>query len=834
MRITRLVLKQWGPHKDLDLDMDTPVYGLLGPNGSGKSNIMEAIAFAFTGMLTRNQATYVRTVSGEDIANGSVDLYFLKGGIRGRIFRQVGKSPSRKLWWEDWKNPITKAAEIDRLMSQILDCDKKAIDQAVFLSQGHLSDWLTSLPAKREEDFARMCTVDNLALVSDIAAQESLRLQKTVTDLTSQRDEATLAREQAEAALRTAEGELELQTDRQQELKWVGERLAASREFDRGEREGQVHLAALQSAKEQRAAVISPEFLPPGENPQAYLDRLREQLATSTQAGQLAAAARTELGTRRSAAAGVTEGQASLAAILAKAPRLLAVQQRQAELTASLAAITEYQALLQRHEQWQVRRDQAMGDVANGEQAVAGLRPFTDVDAELVRNQLQALEPKRLKLHLAAEVAGLWSSESVPSCCPLCDGQDLSHLPLGPELEGMLEVLRQEEEQLRARLQDVEQELARHRTWGAKLDTYRDQLRIIMEDSPPVWPEPAPDVNLKDSLLDEQRQLSIEQGNLQAEMLSVPRIQAEIARLGQQLAACMPEDILLEKIQANDRLAAETPVLRQQVDSLTAYIAALVRHEENVNSCRTRLEQNRQAVEEAQSRLRSLWLLRPKTLQLQETDGETTLSAALNDLTARQAERERAQGMVRANADALRRAEHRISEIEERARKNAATMSVIGHLEDLRLAFGRGGIPRHYLSKVFDALVGLTQENLSEWDTEFQVEKDDANLFNFLFYRTDDPMTLLDQSQLSGGQRTRLALSFVQAVQRLLYPGLDFLSLDEPGADLDAEGDEGMVRLFQTIANQNEEGEAQIIVVTHKPLLNRAFGKSHTLTKINQ
>ena len=35
MRITRLVLKNWGPHESIDLDMDTPVFGLIGPNASG-------------------------------------------------------------------------------------------------------------------------------------------------------------------------------------------------------------------------------------------------------------------------------------------------------------------------------------------------------------------------------------------------------------------------------------------------------------------------------------------------------------------------------------------------------------------------------------------------------------------------------------------------------------------------------------------------------------------------------------------------------------------------------------------------------------------------------
>lgn len=73
--------------------------------------------------------------------------------------------------------------------------------------------------------------------------------------------------------------------------------------------------------------------------------------------------------------------------------------------------------------------------------------------------------------------------------------------------------------------------------------------------------------------------------------------------------------------------------------------------------------------------------------------------------------------------------------------------------------------------------------------------------------------------------------NLLRSVQQLLYPGLDFMCVDEPSNHLDAEGVEGLVRLFQTIAHQNEEGEAQVLVVDHNPLLQRAFSKSLTLCR---
>lgn len=824
MRITRLVLKNWGPHAALDLDMDTPVFGLLGPNASGKSNIMSAIAFGFTGLLDLNQSTYVRESAGEDISNGSVDLYFVKGGVKGRIFRQVGKSPSRKLWWEDWSKPVTKASEIDKLMAQILDCDKKAIDQAVFLSQGHLADFLSGTPTQREEDFARMCLVDHLSLVVDIAGQEAVRLSKTVTDLTSQRDEALMTLEQAENALRTAEGELELHPDRGPQLRWALECRSLLETMSDNEAASQHGLAQLQSAREHLDSILCPEGTTV-ETAEEDLDKVWHQVQAATEARGQRTNLELERQQRIDRETRLEANRQRLKSTMQLAATLPALQRRVTDLEENARALEAYNRLRAEHSAWEAKKKSCEDSIVKGEELLNDLKDpeAAQQSIERAKSELETLAGERFRLDLAESAQG-----HVGQCCPLCMGTDLSRLPTGAQLFEMRRQLTETIKSLNDRIAKDTEDLTTRVKYQARLSALKSNLADLERERPAPFegepPAPSPEGNLIS-------QLRTELSQLQGQLSLIPKINQEIRDLEASLTEGISEEVYVQRMKTLGELCAAAPRLEQQAATLKTYLknrsaaaAALAGAERSLETANTRATEARLKVERHLK-------LKPAALLL-TSDTLPEVNAAIVELGNRAAERDRVQGMILANTAALRRAETRVAEIEERARKNAATLTVIGQLEELKNAFGRHGIPRHYLSKVFDVLLSHTQENLSEWETDFQVEKDPDNLFNFKFYRTDAPDTLMDQSQLSGGQRTRLALSFVRAVQHLLYPGLDFLCVDEPSNHLDAEGVEGLVRLFQAIAIQNQTGEAQVIVVDHNPLLQRAFSKSVTLSRL--
>lgn len=830
MRITRLVLKNWGPHKQLDLDMDTPVFGLLGPNASGKSNIMSAIAFGFTGMLDNNQASYVRNASGEEISNGSVDLYFVKGGTKGRIFRQVGKSPSRTLWWEDWSNPIKKAADIDKMMNQILDCDKKAIDQAVFLSQGHLADFLTGTPTQREEDFSRMCLIDHLSMISDIAAQEALRLSKTVTDLTSQRDEALLSKDQATDALRTAESELELHPDRTVELRWLTQLKTLMETADTAEQKGQSSLASLTAAREKLAAVLCPAFSSPDTANEDF-DNLNRSLTESVQASHELKALLATWEQQQTHTSRLVTVRAEMAAAVNASTQMPQLQARVDSAEATIAAARAWDTWKASYDSWKQRKDSCDASVAAGHQAVRALASLESVEERirLAQADLETLAAERFRLSLAEQAQG-----HVHDCCPLCKGKDLGGLPSGEELARLKASCEAGYAASQAVLTEAQQEKVKRARYQERLDSLLAQQQLLIAEEPPQFDGSQVGVTELAEAREDGAKAAQELVRIRAELGKVPKFTAEIQTLTDWIERSqMTQEVFEAQKAALTSKTEQNSTLVDQTNQLDFYLRNRDTLERSVNACAHTLEVAAAEASAARSNLEEYWTTQPSTILLTARDFYS-LETCASQIKERQAERERVQGMIRANTDALRRAENRVAEIEQRVQQNAATMSVIGHLEELKGAFGRQGVPRHYLSKVFDALLTSTQENLAEWDTDFQVEKDPDNLFNFQFYRTNDPDTLMDQSQLSGGQRTRLALSFVQAVQHLLYPGLDFLCVDEPSNHLDAEGVEGLVRLFQTIASQNQCGEAQVIVVDHNPLLHRAFSKSVTLTRLRE
>jgi DNA repair exonuclease SbcCD ATPase subunit len=713
-------------------------------------------------------------------------------------------------------------------MGQILDCDKKAIDQAVFLSQGHLADFLMGTPTQREEDFARMCLIDHLSLVSDVAMQEIQRLQKTVTDLTSQRDEALLSKEQTEHALRLSEGELELHPDRTAAINWLQGHIECLNKRNEAEEQSQFRLATLQAARERLASVSCPRFST-SETAEADLEHFQNKFNLASQAQAKLGALRQNWDQQVFDQGQLERLKVSLRDVMQRASTMLPLNNELESVQKSIRSIREYQELLARYNAWQGRKSACENSIAAGEAEIAKLPEEQSVRAQLAQAQEDLLKQAnvRFRLDLAKQ-----ATSHVSGCCPLCLGTDLSQLPTGDDLANLIA----DERSATTRIQDIIREseaaLSTRLKYQTRLGSLRTQLSEIMESSEPVWEGEAPDVTQLELLESRRQQLESTLGALKNELQNVASINADIARLETKLSNVIAQQEYENQLNSLTGLANEIPDLTQSVSSLKAYLQSRSTLQQAVTVADEQLKTARELIHQAALVQEQSWRMKHVDVLIQEERHISEFHDALAQLRGRQAERDRVQGMIRANTDALRRAENRVMEIEERARKNAATMSVIGYLEDLKNAFSRHGIPRHYLTKVFDSLITMTQEGLSEWDTDFQVEKDPETLFNFLFYRTDDPDTMLDQSQLSGGQRTRLALSFVQAVQRLLYPGLDFLCVDEPSNHLDAEGVEGLVRLFQTIAAQNEDGEAQVIVVDHNPLLHRAFSKSATLSRL--
>ena len=163
MKIKKIELKNWGPHKHLTLDMDASVVGIVGANGKGKSNLLQAIDYAFTANLNKQKAEkYIRNFGQPDGAtSASVTIEFEKGGKKGIISRMVTSTVSkRKLEWdgESWN----KAADVEKKLEDILGTDKASLANAVFIKQGELSNLVKGTPSERHTIFQKLMNLQFL------------------------------------------------------------------------------------------------------------------------------------------------------------------------------------------------------------------------------------------------------------------------------------------------------------------------------------------------------------------------------------------------------------------------------------------------------------------------------------------------------------------------------------------------------------------------------------------------------------------------------------------------------------------------------------------------
>jgi exonuclease SbcC len=174
-----------------------------------------------------------------------------------------------------------------------------------------------------------------------------------------------------------------------------------------------------------------------------------------------------------------------------------------------------------------------------------------------------------------------------------------------------------------------------------------------------------------------------------------------------------------------------------------------------------------------------------------------------------------------AQANAIKK---RLLEIEQKIQLDAEKRDVIGELQRIVAAFSRSGIPMAYVQHKFDSLVTMTQENLEIMDANFAIIPHPERPVSLQFYRVDEPgQVLFDHEKLSGGQKVRLSVAFLLAVQQLVVPDLGFLVLDEPSTHLDEESRENLKDLLLNLGQQLENTDTQILVCDHAQELQPAF-----------
>lgn len=836
MRIKKLTIKNLGKHKSLVANMDGAVTGIVGANGSGKSTILKIIHLLMTGATParETQDSYVRKVDPALEAEptyGTAEMEFTAQGAECKLWRRVGSNPGRRL--EIGTRVLTRAEDIQTALTDIMGADKYAIDNAVFPAQGELDKLLFGQQAEREELLVKLLLLGHMQKVADVAAGKVRILNSELQDFSVLQDELMSGRRSAEEQLAALDDQLmksnnynvEIQqyttykniTDELIQLGQLarGKTAAATAyntELDRllEDKATELHIQ-LSNVEDLRGWVTkldkkivemqreSSELLTLKNNTSAYLDTKRRLSDTTS---------------RINAAYTVLPDKPSDELIHQLIARLKTARSR-AEAVQKIADTTE---LLNNLRSEKITLDTELNE------HTSKLTTLQDVLAVYVR------EAALLNTIVQTCTMAL-SAHTCSDNCPVC-GTTLAGMDLQARLDNT-------NIELQSNIEKQSSLVSVIAVINKAITKCTSRLSVLNADIPVkeqevkqaesiVLSNPYEDA---DSIDEEIRNATLVTNKYYEVLGQIGTLETERDALNTKLTeyanthdTTKYENIVVADVDNNIQVYQANitrwiPIL----DSLRESLGKADRINTQIESARLDIQEytiKSNALKVTQSQLEKTFT--PRLISMMSS-GYEDIVAELNNKNVAYIELRAKANQVRAHADDMR---VRLIEIDNKIQLDADKRDVISDLQRIIAAFSRQGIPMAYVQHKFDSLVAIAQANLEIMDANFAIIPHANKPVSMQFYRVDEPgQVLFDQDKLSGGQRVRLTIAFLLAVQQLVIPDLGFLVLDEPSMHLDEAAKENLKELLLNMGRQLESTDMQILVCDHAPELEPALKK---------
>lgn len=852
MKITRIRLKDWGRHKELDESFDTQVVGLIGINNSGKSLVLKAIKYAFTNDLDDKAETYVRDMGQGEAKNASVTVWFEKNGRDGVISRQVGANARRKLIWDG--SEFTRAKDVEAVLSDIFGADRQAVSNAVFVSQGELERLLYGTQAEREAMWLRLMNLNFLESRYDMVDRRIALLSSGLQDMTMHVDElkAQIAEAQANAdeKAQILQGfgrydELSKLLDIWTELRATyrnleecGRDLTLSRSEMR-DAQAKYH-AELRGLHDMMMEMHETEMLdnPHIEQCREIRDSLIYQMSVLDHELGLA---RERLRIKKELAASlaqVTEERGAverLSLLLAQYPdmnRLVADHEKAVECQ---TLMRDEEARLQQIAREQAAFMQAANKLIELSDRDGQFQDTTDIDTEL-----EALQEKHVILNTTAEVLTPLKTHGLDRLCdcPVC-GSDLSAIgditqkltdtynQLGEIADRMKELRQILKEIQRARtLHENDKVVCRQDMMAAMVrknhleQAARPDLRIAATRTSAEWADEARGIQKSiNNVRDLVRDLDIAQSRLDAAAQACERIKN---RPDYEAVTNTKDSAVWDITQSRSELGDRTDLINNRLAIAEELLRKLQTHTAVQEKHAERLDNlNRQAAK----RINML-------LELGEPNSDRqTADLKIAELEEKSKQMSAAEGALDEADRQLLALRKKQSDLDNRVEADRRVRSLIEQLRQLKETLGRGGLATTYMHYMFGLIIKRARSFLGVINANFDIQPDPDRAMSLNYVRLDDESgCVLPQEKLSGGQRVRLTIAMLLAVQSILLPEVGLLVLDEPSNHMDEEGVERLRDLLFAVGKHLGNGNMQMIVCDHREALMSAFGHVIRLT----
>lgn len=844
MIIEQLKLANIGRHEDLVIDSAVPIVGILGSNGSGKSTVLDALQFALTGETRDNLDTYVRNFTG----NGSVYCRFRKNGRVGEIYRQIGKQSKRSLKWEG--KEINSAKDINKAMSDIMGSDCRAVASAIFVNQGMLHKILFSKAEERKSFFVELVNMAYCERREKLLAGHLGRLQATMPDLSGLKDAAATERDQACAVFDAKKLEFEQLPDRSEYGIIVDHQLDTESRLVMIEKDRiRWNTEAATRAQVLNALLVGLE----GENLEEKLCRLDAQIE-DLKAG--ISDINEDLTKRRTGFVSLTNyvrisnqiQQLSLdhQALGDAKARLLDGELDLSTLTSSRDAladqISKNDARNEKIRNWRdikVKLDEAKARCAEWARHVQELtdtgrskQHLEDLKSQRIEN---GLELRQLKSFAQVQSELIKCGMTGESQCTKCGLTVSDPELLSPASQARLaEQIRALEfsqtnvdtkvTELHQIWVDADQNTA---AWKKLKDEHEKTLAGIG-----VWlkENPSPFVDGQDigETLRKKVKLDEAVALIPEKQRQIVAILKEINQARTTLKACESAKELLPRKEEYTQEAIHE--LSNKLSGLRARLAGLEKAEQSIGA-KTSLVTDAQNEINRLAKLEKQYeeeLNRPIHEELKAIWIRLALNwyAVKSELQGQQSVRHEKRGQMNEAEATFQRANNRYQDVLTRIAANEKKVELVGKLRRVQDLLSVDGLPMTIVRHHFRHLTKFVQIALTKMESTFQIDLDPDNDLNFVFRRLDqDSSVTMDMEKLSGGQRVRLCVAFLMAVQQRLVRDVGLLVLDEVPF-LDQQGVESMVVLLKDMAAKLAASEMQIWVVDHNPILEQAFSKT--------
>ena len=846
MRIKKVELTNWGPHKHLSMDFDAAVVGVVGANGKGKSNLLQALDYAFTGNLNKQkQEKYIRNFGQPDGATtATVEVEFEKGGKEGKITRTVTSTTSRRcLQWdgESW----TKAADVEKQLECILGADKASLANAVFIKQGEMAAIVKGTPSERHTIFQKLMNLQFLEPRADDVQSKISSIRGSLQDyrplLLELKTELTEL-ETKIAEYPDTENDLEIVNNARKPLMEIK---AADEDAKKYRESAKVKEVALEElSKSVKAIPLEFGFRTYDELSVAVATKLEELQSAEAALKGLSEAAekykrkvslQSSLDTMQStkqlyqAKLLAEEDVVKVNETLKKCSDALVYWAEVKELTDACDRATTDNASI---------TCKAQDELRNKLNPITILINTSKMDLDMYRDKLAELN---LKLS-----AGTNYDE-----CPICGRPMTEHqlLKPGQTEEDWRLTLEDEIKETENGIKEAEdtldgwtKELQRLKTAAAvekefnkrtadALAAAEKALTDFYSATPEIPMSAEEAIVTKDELskkLNDHRSVAPLLGGLD---VSIRAMQEELDSMGpvEQPAdsavtvASRYRDSVKQKLNELKGAQKNMMTMNAKIESLKALVVS------DLENCEAAQDRISKMWEDHKYVLAAGWMLVDPDETL-DRNSVQSVSAVLGLLETLRMDLISAMATLTELKAARTRLLDRISAAKDKIAQNEDKQRLIDDLTVVKQLLMRNGVPLAFMNDVFTKITGMVQEMLQRMGANFSVLPDPDRPCSFVFVRTDnDSQFEMMQEQLSGGQAIRLALALLLSCQQVILPEVGLLVLDEPSSHIDSEGVENMRDLFLSMQSILRNSDMQVVMVDHNEKLMVAFDKMITL-----